>query len=608
MIKTILVQAALAYAIAEEPGPILITQPTDSDAITFSKERLTPMLNDCPTLAGKISPAKSRDGSNSATYKDFAGGTLSIVGANSPSNAARRTIRYLFCDEINKYPDSAGDEGTFIELAEERTAPFGSRAKKIYACSPTVTNKAISRKFDQSDQRKPWVPCHECGERQILKWLQVKWDQTAPAELRASTAWYECEHCRARWNDLQRWRSVEQTEWRAEKPFRGVAGFWISHLYGTKPLAEIVQKFLNAEATGDVNDLKVFINTNLAEEWVEKGAAPDHDRLLDRREDYLGSVPKGVLLVTAGVDVHPDRLEVEVVGWGRRRENWSLDYLIFDGKPTEPEVWQKLELLLGEVFVSEDGQEMPISRMFVDSGHATNEVYSWVRTQNSNRVVAIKGEHRGLLPVGPPSPVDVTISGKKIKHGLKIRTVQVSFFKSEFYADLSRRKPTDEEIARGVSFPAGYCHFPKDGNYGEEHFKQICAEHLVTRRDRRGRERQEWEQLRARNEALDCRIYARAAAWDLGMDRFKEQHWAELEQRYAPMPVVPAAEPEVVTPPDPEQTQGDLLEQAKPQQPVRQPIAAAGSIPRPPAPVPGPVVESARSGWLGERTRGWFSR
>jgi phage terminase large subunit GpA-like protein len=611
LLKTILIQAATAYAIAEIPGPILIVQPDDTDAFTFSKERIAPMIQDSPVLSARIASGKTRDGSNTTVYKDFPGGTLSIVGAVSPGNAARRTIQYLFCDEVDKYPASSGNEGSFTELADERTAHFRSRAKRIFACSPTKKGSVISRKYDLSDQRKPWVPCHACGEMQILQFSQVRWDKNLPIELQSLGATYECEHCRAQWNDVQRNRAVENTEWRASRPFRGVAGFWISHLYSpVKSLSEIVQKWLNAEATGDVNDLRVFVNTNLAEDWIEKGEAPAYEQLLDRREAYLGTVPKGVLLVTAGADVHPDRIEVEIVGWGRRRESWSLDYLILDGRTNEPEVWEKLELLLGEVFVSEDGIEMPIGRMFVDSGFSTNDVYTWVRRQNSQRVVAIKGEHRGLLPVGPPSPVDVTIGGKKIKKGLRIRTVLVSYFKHEFYSDLGKRKPTDDELRAGAVYPPGYCHFPTGGNYGDEHFKQICAEQLVTTRDRRGREHREWQQIRPRNEALDTRLYARAAAWDLGMDRFKDEHWRELESRRGT--IIPTeAIPTEASAVEQESVAGISAEpEETPRMPTPLPVSIASSHPAPPAPAPPvPAQPAVRDSWLDrEKRKGWLNR
>jgi phage terminase large subunit GpA-like protein len=159
-------------------------------------------------------------------------------------------------------------------------------------------------------------------------------------------------------------------------------------------------------------------------------------------------------------------------------------------------------------------------------------VYQWVRTQRASRVMAIKGVPKGPLPVGQPSPVDVTISGRVIKQGLRIRSIVVPFFKSELYADLKLEKPTDQQLTEGWKYPTGYCHFPVAKNYADEHFRQVCAEQLVATRDRKtGRTKREWQQLRARNEGLDIRVYARAAAWELGIDRYQDRHWRDLEWR-----------------------------------------------------------------------------
>jgi phage terminase large subunit GpA-like protein len=335
-----------------------------------------------------------------------------------------------------------------------------------------------------------------------------------------------------------RWRAVEACEWRALAPFSGTAGFWISELYSPwKMLAEIVLDFLLKK--DDVQDLQTFVNTSLAENWVEKGEAPEWEALIARRMPIApGVVPMGGLFLTAGVDVQRDRLECEVVAWGRNRESWSVDYQIFEGKTSERSVWEKLEHYRSQVFPTENGSEMHIARMFVDSGDGTttNDVYNWVRLQPANQVCAIKGTDKGVLPVNQPSPVDVTTGGRKIKGGLKIRMINVGFFKSEFYADLKKRAPTPEEQEQGAEFPKGYCHFPSGGNYGDEHFKQLCSEQLVTHRNRKtGRFKPEWMQTRNRNEALDCRIYARAAAYERGLDRMQEWHFKQFEEQLKPV-------------------------------------------------------------------------
>lgn len=536
MLKTVTIENGIGYFAHQDPGPILVLQPRDADAKAFSKERIAPMIRDTPVLRATFSDLKSRVSNNTIEEKLFQGGMLAITSAGSPGNLARRAIRFLFCDEVDKYPQSAGAEGNPISLARKRLATFRHRKKEILTCSPTVAGSEIDRAYENSDRREYYVPCHACGHMQslMLKFrTQVRWDESLRSrEEQAESARYFCEECNAAWNDAERWAAIEKGEWRAHAPFRGIAGFWISELYSPwKRLSEIVLDFLTKQ--GNSEDLKTFVQTSLAENWVEKGEAPEWENLLARREDYEpGTVPKGGLLLTAGVDVQRDRLEVEVVAWGRGRESWSCDYQIFEGRTSESAVWQKLEAFRSATYRLPGGTELPISRIFVDSGDGTttNDVYNWVRSQPQGQVIAIKGVEKGILPVSQPSPVDVTVSGKKIKGGLKIRTVNVSFFKAELYADLKKRPPTEEERAQGWTFPPGFCHFPAAQNYGDEHFKQLCAEQLVAHTNRRtGRTKNEWQQTRARNEALDCRVYARAAAWDKGLDRMQEKHWRALE-------------------------------------------------------------------------------
>jgi phage terminase large subunit GpA-like protein len=538
MCKTITIENGIGYFAHQDPGPILVLQPRDADAKAFSKERIAPMIRDTPALKGIFTESKSRVSNNTIEEKLFPGGMLAITSAGSPGNLARRAIRFLFADEVDKYPPTAGAEGNPISLARKRLATFRHRKKEILTCSPTLPGSEIDRAYEASDKREYYVPCPDCGHMQsmMLKfYTQVRWDSSLPTrEDQARSARYHCEDpdCGATWDDAARWKAVEHGEWRAHRSFNGIAGFWISELYSPwKQLSEIVLDFLSKKDSPE--DLKTFVNTSLAENWIEKGEAPEWEILLAKRElRDPGTIPRGGLFLTAGADVQRDRIEVEAVAYGRGRESWSIDYQIFEGKTSEAEVWRKLEEFRAGTYPTENGVELPISRMFVDSGDGTTtqDVYNWVRKQPSGQVQAIKGSDRGILPVGPPSPVDVTEGGKKIKAGLKIRMINVSFFKSELYSYLKLRAPTEEEQAGGLSYPPGYCHFPSGQNYGDEHFKQLCAEQLVPRRNRRtGRIKNEWQQTRARNEVLDARVYARAASWDLGLDRMQDKHWEKLE-------------------------------------------------------------------------------
>ncbi len=583
MLKTEVILNSLGYFAHLEPGPILVLQPRDADAKTFSKERIAPMIRDTPVLKPIFARAKSRSSDNTIEEKLFKGGMLAIASAGVAGNLARRAIRFLFCDEVDLYPPSASEKGNPISLAQKRLATFRHRSKEILTCSPTVAGSEIDRAYEASDRREYFVPCPKCGlyQSMMLKfWKQVRWDASLPTrEEQARSARYHCEGCAEPWNDAARRKAIEHGEWRAQAGANGIAGFWISELYSPwKQLSEIVLDFLTKKDNAE--DLKTFVNTSLAENWVEQGEAPEWEILLSRREEYVpGTVPAGGLFLTAGVDVQRDRLEVEVVAWGRGRESWSVDYQIFEGKTSETTVWKKLEEYRASTFTTTKGAEIPIARMFVDSGDGTttNDVYNWVRTQPAGQVIAIKGVDKGILPVSQPSPVDITISGKKIKGGLKIRTVVGPFFKAELYAALKSRPPTAEELAQGWTYPPGYCHFPSGQNYGDEHFKQLCAEQLVTHINRRTkRAKPEWQQTRARNEALDCRVYARAAAWDRGLDRMQAKHWEQFEQQLG-----------MASPP-------------KPAAPAPAPSTPKESI------HPGLLDERRRNSYFGDRGRGWF--
>jgi phage terminase large subunit GpA-like protein len=123
--------------------------------------------------------------------------------------------------------------------------------------------------------------------------------------------------------------------------------------------------------------------------------------------------------------------------------------------------------------------------------------------------------------------VDATEGGKRIRRGARLWTVAVSTFKAETYRFLRPERPTADELAAGTSVPPGTVHLPDWVD--DEWLKQFVAEQLVTVKTKRGFARLEWQKLRERNEALDTRVYARAAAWIAGADRWSEARWADLE-------------------------------------------------------------------------------
>ncbi|HER27020.1 MAG TPA: phage portal protein, partial [Rhodospirillales bacterium] len=277
------------------------------------KDRFAPMVRDTECLRGKLSGPKSRDGSNKILHKKFIGGQLTLVGSNAPSGLAMRPIRILLCDEVDRYPASAGAEGDPVNLARKRTVTFWNR-KIILVSTPTIKGASrIDAAWENSDKRRYWVPCPDCGEHQVLRWEQVRWDKSGKGKTSRhlpETAHYVCEHCGGTWSDPRRWAAVRHGEWRAEKPFVDTAGFHLNEIYSPwKKLEEMVREFLSAREMGE-EAVKVFVNTSLGEVFEIRGEAPEWERIYNRREDYpIGTVPDGGLFLTAGADVQRDRIE-----------------------------------------------------------------------------------------------------------------------------------------------------------------------------------------------------------------------------------------------------------------------------------------------------------
>ena len=526
----------MGYIIHQAPGPMMSVQPTVEMAKRNSKQRIDPLIEESEVLRKLVRDPRSRDSGNTVLSKDFPGGVLVMTGANSAVGLRSMAARYLFLDEVDAYPGDVEGEGDPITLAMARTRTF-ARRKVFLVSTPKITGMSrIESAYEESDQRKYWVPCPTCREFQILKFAQLRWPKGDP-----QSAVYVCEHCGQEIRNHQKHSMLARGEWRAGAKGDGrTAGFHISSLYspvGWFSWGDAAKQFEQAQKNPAL--LQVFVNTVLGETWTLLGEAPEWQKLYDRREDYkVGLVPRGGLFLTAGADVQKDRIEVEIAAWGRGKESWSVDYRVFEGDTSRAAVWEKLTGLLNESFTTESGLELPIMQLAVDSGFATIEVYQWARRQGG-RVLVIKGDSRTPSLIGSASPVEVGPMGAKLKRGVRVWPVNSGMAKEELYRWLRQDRPTDEDVAKGIPFPAGYCHFPR---YSEEYFKQITAEQLVTKIVK-GYRRHEWQKMRERNEALDCRVYARAAAGRVGIDRFQEKHWTDLERRVGAPPVQDVKQP-----------------------------------------------------------------
>lgn len=482
----------IGYHIDNDPSPILFLQPTVEMAQSFSKDRVSSgLLKSTPCLKGKVSDPRSRDSGNTTLHKTFTGGALSMVGANSPSGLASRPIRIVLCDEVDRYPTSAGSEGDPISLAKKRTATFWNR--KIIMVS-TPTNKGASRiddAFESSDKRFYNVPCKHCEHKQVLEWANVQWEKDKP-----DTAKYMCEECNVLWSDSDRRWSIRNGEWIATAPFKGKAGFAISGLYSPwTPLSDGVKEFLDVKKNPE--QLRVWTNTYLGETFEDEGEQVDDMALAERREE-MPYIPADVALLTCGVDTQDNRLEVTMQGWGRDDESWVMFHKTLYGDPSAPQLWEALDSIIFKTYEKEDGTEISVRATAIDSGgHFTNSVYKYVKKHTGKRVFAIKGVGGDGKPiVGRPSKNNIA--------RCPLFAVGVNTVKDLIFARLKVNEPS-----------AGYVHFSDD--LDDDYFKMLTAEKVVTK-FHKGFKRREYVKIRPRNESLDCMVYSIAAYAIIGVN------------------------------------------------------------------------------------------
>jgi len=508
----------VGYTIDISPCPMLLVEPTVDMSKLLSKMRVQPMIDAVPSLSGKVKSSRSRDSGNTITTKEFPGGILRLVGANSATGLRSMPVKRLMLDEVDAYPIDLDGEGNPIDLARQRTSTFARRKIFVLSTPTTKMSSVIEPLFMSTDQRYYFVPCVHCGGEQHLKWENLKYTYNKRAKI-ATDVYYECEHCGGAIKEREKTRMLMAGSWRSVAPEnenKKRVGYHLNSMYsplGWKSWGDMAIEY--EESRGNVPKMKAFYNTSLGLSYEEAGDKPEWEALYHRREDYpMNRIPSNeVAFLTAGVDIQKDRIELEIVGWCEGKVSYSIDYRVLSGFVAgdgSSEVWRKLSAVLDETWERPDGSEIPIRMMCVDSGNWASEVYSFCGRYSVNRVVPIKGRDSQITVVSTPKVVNVTRKNKGAG-GVRVWHVGVSLLKSELYGWL--------RVGEGE---AGYCHFPR---YDENYFKGLTSEELILTKDKSGHMVERWVKRYARNEPLDCRNYARAAAHMVGMDSFSAKHW-----------------------------------------------------------------------------------
>jgi phage terminase large subunit GpA-like protein len=541
----------IGYTIDQNPGPIMAMWPTINVAKRNSRQRLTPMFDATPSLRKKISERKSRDEANTMLLKDFAGGVLAIVGANSGSDLSSMPMRDIFMDECDRFPVDLPGEGSPMQLAEARQTSF-SRRKRLKTSTPTTKGiSAIEDAYEASDRCRYHVPCPHCGEMQPLEWGAkdphgLKWTKDSKGTPIRGTVRYVCRANGCEISEHHKTQMLDGGRWIAENPAadKKVRGFHLSSLYSPLgwlswfDLAKEWTAAIEASAKGDHSLLRVFVNTRLAETFDDDAGERTDEHVLKRRaaDIPLGVVQWGHYIRTIGVDVQGDRLELYDWAWGRGMRRQLVNRAVFHGDPALPESdptspWQALTTYLRAPVKHASGVDIMLAAAMVDSGgHHTQQVYVYCRNHRHESVHAVKGVSITGRPIlGKPTDQEINHRGDRIKHGVKLWPVGTDTAKSEIYGRLRVAEAGPGYVTLSRLLP-------------DEVFAQITAERLSTKFVR-GRARLEWTKAPGvRNEALDCAVYALAGAHWAGMDRWREE-WSQYQAKAEPGAEAPAPRP-----------------------------------------------------------------
>lgn len=493
----------IGYVVDRAPGPMLVVQPTVDIAKRYSQQRIAPMIAECPSLREKIADSRSRDSTNTQLAKEFPGGVLLLAGANSAAGLRSMPIRFLMLDETDAYPPDCDGEGSPIDLAVARTRTFSRR--KIYKVS-TPTIKGIShieKEYERTDKRRYFVPCPHCKHMDYIRWGRITIPTDSDNKPIPEQTYLVCTECGGVIEEKHKTEMLLYGEWRptcedgAASPKR--RGYHLSSLYspvGWYSWAQAARDW--CEAQNDQQKLKTFVNTVLGETWDEDGESVNPDSLIERCEDYPpDELPSGVVVLTAGIDVQMDRIEVEIVGWGRGEESWSIAYPILYGDTQQSGIWAELDAVLLRTYSHPSGVTLQVAKACIDTGGGegvTQAVYEYVRSRFAIGfpILGVKGRGGDGVPViGPPTTSNIA----------KIPLFPVGTFAAK---DTIYGRLRIEEVG------AGYCHFSKIHNT-KNYFDMLTAEEVRTKINTKGFPVREWYKTRERNEALDCRVYALAA-------------------------------------------------------------------------------------------------
>jgi phage terminase large subunit GpA-like protein len=525
----------IGATIHQRPGNFLCLFPTDKVGRKWKRSKFDPMVASTPELRRLVGVGRRKVDGSTMSETQYPGGTMYLGSAGVPDDVASISVPFLLFDELDRMPVALADEGDPVELAFRRQATFTMR--KAFANS-TPTTEETSRIWPMylgSTRDRYFVPCTHCGHMQVLAWSGLKWIAGKPR-----TASYACAECGGMIDEHRKADMLAAGEWRAEFPEREsiVKGFHVSGLYTPfgfgDSWADHAQAWERAE--GKPARVQVFFNTRLGEVHRGERVTIDWQVLHGRRESIrLRDVPADVLLLTSGSDVQADRIETQVVGWGRNGRVVPIDYAVHYGDPTRDEVWNELDAYLQREFVHAGGARMRLACSMIDAGYLPDHVLQFTRARDrvARNVYACRGSTIAKkIPIGKPTLVDVKHRGQSDKRGAERYELGVSEIKHWLFEVLRSDEGTPDKPVLAADR-----HVRFSDELSEDYFRQLCAETYDPAKGWIARANYH------RNEALDTFVYARAAAMHhrVALHRMREPDFERIEATLRDGAKAPAA-------------------------------------------------------------------
>ena len=498
----------LGYIIQQDPSPAMVVYPSDKLGESISENRIKPMLKSSPALKRLY-----REFQSQKLEMQFETMYLTISGANSPSSLASKAIKYLFLDEVDKYPAASKKEADPISLARERTKTV--RGRKIYMTStPTIATGQIWQAMITADIEKHYfVPCPHCGDMIELKFKQLKWPSDEGGLTyadRADQAVYVCQECGCIITDQHKDKMLQEGEWRVvheRNAARRKVGYWLNVLYSPfVRFSEIALEYM--DSLGNPEKMQNFTNSWLAEPWEDTKLLVYASVVMDRRTELPeGVVPDWAKMLTGGVDVQETSFYWTIRAWGNHITSQNIAH----GQALS---WSDIEEVMNLGYRKKNGEQMIVSLCLIDSGYDSDAVYDFC-ANNSDWALPSKGSSN-------PMNTDFKLS-KVNKAGSAAYGMNLVIVDGDHYKDM---------IAARMKKPNGRGSWMVHADCDMDYAEQVTAEHKVNVKVG-SRTVQRWKQKNAHNDNhyLDAEVYALAAA-DIREVRF--MHLEDEQQQAQP--------------------------------------------------------------------------